>query len=43
MKEWPTFLRDPELKLHYLLYRGKEKIHSENKVNCLSIQVLQSD
>ena len=27
----------------YMLYRGKEKIHSENEVNCLLIQVLQSD
>ena len=25
------------------LYRGKEKIHRENKVDCLSTQVLQSD
>ena len=27
----------------YSLYRSKEKIHSENKVNYLLTQVLQSD
>ena len=32
-----------DLHLNKVSYRGKEKIHSENKVNCLLTQLLQSD